>query len=151
VISTEQFPIEISVAGVTIYTAAQVQRPLVLPPTGALDQVLRYDAASARPEILDAVNAIAALDDGSRLRGASNAVKAQALTTRSQLSTDPNIPGFTPATSLRNQLKQISKFIFLRNTLSGGGPMRRQIFFASLGGFDTHANQNGGQGGLLTQ
>ncbi len=146
--STEQFPLEVSVSGVTIYTAAQLQQPLVVPPTGGLDQALRFDPP--RAATLDAVNAVLALPDSSSLRAASNNVKAQALATRSQLSTDPTVGTF-PNTSLGNQLKQISKFISLRNVLSVGGPMRRQIFFASLGGFDTHANQNNGQGGLLTQ
>jgi len=147
--STEQFPLEVSVSGVTIYTAAQLQQPLVVPPTGGLDQALRFDPP--RAATLDAVNALLALPpDSSSLRAASNNVKAQALVTRSQLSTDPTVGTF-PNTSLGNQLKQISKFISLRNVLSVGGPMRRQIFFASLGGFDTHANQNNGQGGLLTQ
>lgn len=146
--STEQFPIEVSVAGVTIYTAAQGQPPLVVPPTGGLDQALRFDPP--RAATLDAVNAALALPDNSRLRTASNNMKSQALLTRSQLSSDPTVGTF-PNTSLGNQLKQISKFIALRNMLSAGGPMRRQIFFASLGGFDTHANQNNGQGGLLTQ
>src|ERR1700687_4708916 len=146
--STEKFPLEVSVSGVTIYTAAQLQQPLAVPPTGPLNQALGFDPPAAPP--LDAVNRELALSDSSTLRAASNNVKAQALVTRSQLSTDPTVGTF-PNTSLGNQLKQISKFISLRNVLSVGGPMRRQIFFASLGGFDTHANQNNSQGGLLTQ
>jgi uncharacterized protein (DUF1501 family) len=146
--SSELFPLEVSVAGVNIYTAAQAQQPLVVPPTGSLSQALRFDPP--RQATLDAVTAALALPEGSRLRLASNNTKAQALATRTQLSTDPMVGTF-PNTSLGNQLKQIAKFIALRNVLSAGGPMRRQIFFASLGGFDTHANQNAGQGGLLTQ
>src|ERR1700687_436617 len=84
--STERFPLEVSVAGVTIYTAAQSQQPLVVPPTGGLNQALRFDPP--RPATLDAVNAVLALPaDSSRLRAASNSVKAQALVTRSLLST----------------------------------------------------------------
>jgi uncharacterized protein (DUF1501 family) len=101
-------------------------------------------------DTLDAVNAILGLDDGTVLRGAAASVKAQALSTRGQLQTDPTVGTF-PNTSLGNQLKQISKFISLRDVLSGGGPMGRQIFFASQGGFDTHATQNQNQGSLLTQ
>jgi uncharacterized protein (DUF1501 family) len=144
----ELFPLQVSVAGVTIYETAITQRPLVVPPTGALNQALRYDPM--RPDTLAAVNAILGLDDGTRLRRAAADVKAQSLSTRGQLQTDPTVGAF-PNTSLGNQLKQISKFIWLRDVLSGGGPMGRQIFFASLGGFDTHANQNQNQGGLLTQ
>ncbi len=144
----ELFPLQVSVAGVTIYETAITQRPLVVPPTGALNQALRYDPM--RQDTLAAVNAILGLDDGTRLRRAAADVKAQSLSTRGQLQTDPTVGTF-PNTSLGNQLKQISKFISLRDVLSGGGPMGRQIFFASLGGFDTHANQNANQGSLLTQ
>jgi len=140
------------VAGVTIYTNAIAQRPLVVNPAPTpLNQALRYDPdTTTHPEILEAVNAILGLDDGTVLRGAAAGVKSQSLSTRGQLITDPTVGNF-PNTSLGNQLKQIAKFISLRDTLSGGGPMGRQVFFASLGGFDTHANQNAGQGGLLTQ
>jgi len=148
----ELFPLQVSVAGVTIYSTAITQRPLVVSPAPtALNQALRYDPDTAQhPEILEAVNAILALDDGTVLRGAAAGMKSQSLSTRGQLLTDP-VVGTFPNTALGNQLKQIAKFISLRDTLSGGGPMGRQVFFASLGGFDTHANQNAGQGGLLTQ
>src|SRR5215813_12606523 len=146
--SGEQFPLQVSVAGVTIYTAVQSQQPLVVPPTGALSDALKFDPP--RQATLDAVNAALSLKENSPLRSAANGIKAQALRTRDQLADEPPVGEF-PMTSLGNQLKQISKFSALRNTLNDGGPMRRQIFFASLGGFDTHANQNGGQGGLLTQ
>ena len=145
---TEQFPIEVSVAGVTIYTAAQSAQPLVVPPTGALSVALKFDPP--RQATLDAVNAALSLNDASVLRAAANGIQARALRTRDQLQEDPTVGDF-PATSLGNQLKQIAKFIALRNVLNNGAPMNRQIFFASLGGFDTHANQNAGQGGLVTQ
>lgn len=151
VYSTELFPLQISVAGVNLYEGAQrtQTQPLVVPPTGGLNQALRYDPP--RQATLDAVNAALALPDTSRLRLAANNTKAQGLATRTQLSSDPPIGTTFPNTTLGNQLKQIAKFIYLRDVLSSGGPMRRQIFFASLGGFDTHANQNANQGTLLTQ
>jgi uncharacterized protein (DUF1501 family) len=151
VYSTELFPLQISVAGVNIYQAAQrtQTQQLVVPSTGLLNQALRYDPP--RQATLDAVNAALALPDTNRLRLALNSTKGQGLATRSQLGTDPPIVTTFPNTALGNQLKQIAKFIYLRDVLSSGGPMRRQIFFASLGGFDTHANQNANQGALLTQ
>src|SRR5260370_38030637 len=74
---------------------------------------------------------------------------------------NPTIATAFPNTSLGNQLLQVARLISLRNTLN----LKRQIFFCSLGGFDTHTNEtgqnptnpNGGggnlgsQGGLLTQ
>jgi len=59
-----------------------------------------------------------------------------------------------PRTNLGNQLEQVAKLIGLRDSLG----MRRQIFFCSLGGFDTHFNQvnngnptTGTQANLLAQ
>src|SRR5262249_24020596 len=55
----ELFPLQVSVAGVTIYTTAITQRALVVSPAPtALNQALRYDPT--RQETLDAVNAILA-------------------------------------------------------------------------------------------
>ena len=57
---------------------------------------------------------------------------------------DPTVPPFplNPRTSLGNQLEQVAKLISLRESLG----MNRQLFFCSLGGFDTHFNQvNNGQ------
>ncbi len=48
-------------------------------------------------------------------------------------------------TNLGDQLKTIAKLIAGRNSLNN----RRQIFFASIGGFDTHQDQNDAQTNLL--
>ncbi|WP_374569338.1 DUF1501 domain-containing protein [Ideonella sp.] len=50
---------------------------------------------------------------------------------------DPLIDGQTLTTSLGSQLYQIAKLIAGRQQVQGD----RHIYFASLGGFDTHANQ----------
>ncbi len=52
---------------------------------------------------------------------------------------DPPVPPFplNPRNSLGNQLEQIAKMISARTELA----MRRQIFFSSLGGFDTQNSQ----------
>src|SRR5207245_11391194 len=42
-------------------------------------------------------------------------------------------------TSISNQLRQVAKLIILRNSLG----MKRQIFFCSLGVFDTHTHEPG--------
>jgi len=99
------------------------------------------------------------------VKGASDTTN-QALTADAVLN-QPDPPFMTfPSTavlntSISNQLRQVAKLIILRNSLG----MKRQIFFCSLGGFDTHTNEtgsnptnpaggtanSGGQGGLLTQ
>ncbi|MCZ2150370.1 MAG: DUF1501 domain-containing protein [Bryobacterales bacterium] len=52
-----------------------------------------------------------------------------------------------PNTGLGTELAQIARLIQVRNELG----MRRQIFFAGLGGFDTHSNQLPDQQNLYTQ
>jgi uncharacterized protein (DUF1501 family) len=55
--------------------------------------------------------------------------------------------------TLANQLKQVAKVIKANLTQSALG-LNRQIFFCTLGGFDTHQNQpgtQGGNGGLFQQ
>lgn len=52
-----------------------------------------------------------------------------------------------PSTSLGNQLKVIARMIRGRATLGA----RRQVFFANVGGFDTHQNQLTDHAALMTQ
>ena len=65
------------------------------------------------------------------------------------LATAPDLP--LPAdlatSSLAAQLRVVARMIAARNTLGA----RRQVFFVSLGGFDTHNNQLNTQPGLHTQ
>jgi uncharacterized protein (DUF1501 family) len=53
---------------------------------------------------------------------------------------NPSIGSF-PSTTLGNQLAQIAKLIKIKASL--GLANGRQIFFCSLGGFDTHTNETG--------
>jgi uncharacterized protein (DUF1501 family) len=105
--------------------------------------------------------ALLGLDNDAFLVKATSDTTNQALTTRAALQVNPTLVTTFPNTSLGRQLFQAAKLISLRTSLG----MHRQIFFCSLGGFDTHTNEtganplnpNGGgansgsQGGLLTQ
>ena len=62
-------------------------------------------------------------------------------------SSTPAITAQFPTTELGNQLAQEGKIIQKRTALG----MKRQIFFCSLGGFDTHSNQLGSHAQLLTE
>jgi uncharacterized protein (DUF1501 family) len=74
------------------------------------------------------------------VRGASRVTtEAFAVEKTLRLAGNPTVPPFplNPRTSLGDQLEQIAKMISVRNSIE----MSRQIFFCSLGGFDTHFNQ----------
>src|SRR5207248_553740 len=76
----------------------------------------------------------------------SRSIAANDLLT-SALSGVPAFQTVFPNTSLGQQLSMIAKLIAARNNLS----MKRQIFFCSVGGYDTHGDQLAGQANLLTE
>ena len=144
-LNATSFPPVTSLAGTPIFTSGNTARPLAIAaaPT-RLDASLRLDGFPNPPDSDARYNAMKELltRDLSHalIRGASR-VSGEALAVETALRTagDPIIPPFplSPRTGLGNQLKQIAKVISLRNVLG----MRRQIFFCSLGGLDTHSGQ----------
>ena len=149
------FPAISSIAGVTVFSTGQNTRPLVLPPAPTLlNQTLRLLRTNDQQAIIDALTADGQDPMPALIRGAAQ-ITQNALDVSRALSTDPPLVTPFPVTSLGNQLRQVAKVIsFIANTPALG--VRRQIFFASLGGFDTHTGQgqfgtNNGQLGLLSQ
>ena len=139
------FPTISSLAGVSIFSAGQVTQPIALAPAPtplnntlnlrhpdtSFAPILGYDSASTSPTLVDAAAAIT-----------QNAVSNSAL-----LNTNPTIATVFPGTGLANQLLQVAKLIKLSSTLG----LKRQIFFCSIGGFDTHTVQLTTQSALLGQ
>jgi uncharacterized protein (DUF1501 family) len=76
----------------------------------------------------------------------STAIENNALLT-SALTTAPTITTPFPTTSLGNQLKMIARLISAHGALGHS----RQIFFASVGGYDTHGAQLTAHANLLTE
>jgi uncharacterized protein (DUF1501 family) len=155
----------ISTAGTSLFAAGKLTRPLSVASTGALNTL--FDLTNApgssgteQSTRLAAFNQIRALDNNLSLVKATNDSMAQALTADAAFSQDPTLTTVFPSTSLGNQLRQIAKLI-KANLTQGSLSMKRQIFFCTIGGFDTHTNQTsanptspnnaGGQGNLLTQ
>lgn len=77
----------------------------------------------------------------------SNAYGYSAILQNAVSSVSPLAAAFPANNSLATQLRQIAQVIQVRSALGTG----RQIFFASLDGFDTHANQIAIQSPLLAQ
>ena len=156
------FPPITSVTGTPIFVSGEVERPLAIAPAPTrLDGALRLDGFSnpaendfRYQEMLDILDADQQL---TLVRGASQ-VTSEALDVQRALRSagDPAVSPFplNPRTSLGNQLEQVAKLISFREALG----MNRQLFFCSLGGFDTHNGQvaagdptTGTQANLLTQ
>ena len=171
---TVTLPMNISLAGSNLFSTGINSRQLAIaaaPTTLANLLVLNWSGpAVANPNPSgSSFRTLLGFDQGVTLIKGATDTTNQALTADAALNqtepvipTPPNATAF-PATSLGNQLKQIAKLIKIRDSV--GITMKRQIFFCSVGGYDTHTNetgsdptnpggqgtQSGTQGGLLTQ
>jgi uncharacterized protein (DUF1501 family) len=144
-VNTTTYPTITSVTGTPIFVSGVVERPLAIAPAPTtLNTALRLDGFPEQPDNDPRYVALQQLlqeDQNSTLvRGASR-VTSEALSVQRALALtgDPVIAPFplSPRTSLGNQLEQVAKLISVRGSLG----MSRQIFFCSLGGFDTHSGQ----------
>jgi uncharacterized protein (DUF1501 family) len=149
------FPAIASVAGVTVFSTGLNTRPLVLSPAptalNATLKLFKYGNNPPEQAILDALTSDEQDPMPALVQGAAK-ITSSALDASASLSTDPTINTAFPNSSLGNQLKQVAKLISIAPQLG----VNRQVFFASLGGFDTHTGQgafntNNGQAGLLSQ
>ncbi|HEV7798703.1 MAG TPA: DUF1501 domain-containing protein [Pyrinomonadaceae bacterium] len=152
-------PMNISLSGTSLFATGVTTRQLAISSAGTLASVLVLNwngVASANPNTIgSSYRSLLGMDLNSFLvKGASDTTNS-ALTADAALNQpDPTLTAVFPNTSLGNQLKQIAKLIKIRD--NAGITMRRQIFFAALGNFDTHTNQTsaalaGAQGNNFTQ
>ena len=166
---TVALPMNISLAGTNLFSTGIISRKLAIAPAptmlSALLSLSWSGPAGANPfSNGSSYRTLLGFDQGTTLIKASTDTTSQALTANAALNqTEPVLATTFPNTSLGNQLKQIAKLIKIKDAV--GITMKRQIFFCSVGGFDTHTNetgqdpmnpgggpaQSGTQGGLLTQ
>jgi len=110
-----------------------------------------YNAGAASQARLQSLQEMLTFDTGMTLVHAANSALEQGLHDDAQLSKAlagaPALQTVFPTTGIGQQLLQAAKLIQVRRQLG----MRRQIFFASLGGFDTHSGQLAAQDTLFTQ
>ena len=146
------FPMVTSISGQSLFAIGQLTRPLAVG-TGALNQVLVLNGFNTTPESLarrSSCDYLRTLDLTLSNISAASSTTQQALDISASLAVDPTLTTVFPNTGLGNQLKQVAKIMKLNLTGSTIN-LNRQIFFTSIGGFDTHQNQIAGQAGLFTQ
>ncbi len=153
--SSSGFPLEVSVAGSTIFSTGSLESAVTLSPAPTpLNTALRLDGfpnpADSDPRY-QAMLDLQQLDDGYTLVRTANQITGKGVNIVATLRTvgNPVVAPFplSPTTGLANQLEQVAKLISLRSALG----ITRQIFFCSLGGFDTHNGQvNGADASLGT-
>lgn len=110
-----------------------------------------YDTSAAAQARLEALQELLTLDSGATLiqeasRTMRNGLDDSAQLARALTGAKP-LPYSFPATSIGAQLMEVARLIQVSDQMG----MRRQIFFCSLGGFDTHTNQLADQDRLFSQ
>lgn len=147
------YPMVTSVAGNNQFANGATTRPVTLPSTGSFG-LRGFGTSTAAQARYNAMQTILTLDRDKRLVDAASAEMQSSI----QLSTiiDPIINSTTStvermfskqSASLSRQLLRVAKIIERRAMLG----VRRQIFFCSLGGFDTHNGQVATQASLFAQ
>jgi uncharacterized protein (DUF1501 family) len=141
----------VSVSSQALFLEGVDVRSNVIPPGSSLNlSGLGFSPVQAADARRQAVNAMLLLDNGNPVREAANRAFADGLQLADTLQLSGNLPPLAsafPNTSLGNQLKEVARLIRVRATMGPG----RQVFFCSIGGFDTHASQDGAHTGLLQQ
>ncbi|MBX7207488.1 MAG: DUF1501 domain-containing protein [Verrucomicrobiaceae bacterium] len=137
---TSLFPASVSLAGPSLFCTGATIRTSSLFPGFDLDMAgMNLWPASATTARYQGVQNVITFDSGLKLVQAANKSRKDAMDLNALLvgnTAQVNSP--FPATTIGDQLKQVAKIIKLR-TVTG---MSRQVFFCTIGGFDTHASQS---------
>ena len=143
-------PMVLSLAGTNLFNAGASTMPLALPPVGSFGL-----SGSGTVTGSPAIAGLLALDRGNAIADAASGLMQNALSSAQQLA--PILSGLTPSavtssftginTATSRQFQAIAKIIAARQTLGA----KRQIFFVSQGGYDTHSNQLVVQNRLLSE
>ena len=141
----------VSVASPSMFLDGTHVRGNVVPPGASLQlsgmNIWPSQAANARRQ---AVNELLRLSGGSPIREAANTAFADGLQLGDALVSSASLPALAtvfPSTSLGNQLKEVARLVRMRSQMGPG----RQVFFCSIGGWDTHSSQEWTHWNLLQQ
>ncbi len=148
--SSAQIPMITSVAGDSLFCDGASSTPVSVSPGNLGAGVCSEGATECAAQQLTA-QALLGLSSGVSLIQADNAITTNAYAYAKSLSDavqsiTPLATVFPAKNGLAAQLQQIAQIIQVRSALG----VERQIFFASYGNFDTHANQLAEQSALLT-
>jgi uncharacterized protein (DUF1501 family) len=137
------FPVVTSIAGTSLFMVGNATSPLALPSSGGL-ALQGFNGGAAANARLGAMQAILAADRDNTYVGAASDITSQALSlsgvvnpilTATNSTIQAHFAGQT--NSIAQQLLQVAKLIEARSQTGA----RRQVFFVSLGGFDTHSGE----------
>jgi uncharacterized protein (DUF1501 family) len=140
-----------SLAGTQLFTIGETTQPLTLSqaptPLSNVLALVGYNNTPVTNARFEALSAGLTLDTNQELITASNQVHRAALEISRSLNNNSEVTVTFPNTDIGNQLKQVARMIKTRTVLG----INRQIFFCTLGSFDTHTRQLNDQNLLLVQ
>lgn len=150
------FPQNISISGLNLLLSGVDTRQLAVADSNtALANVLQLTMTGTTSEQASrraAFDELRTLDNSFKLVKAASDTRTSAIQTAKALgSVSPALITPFPNTSLGRQLKQIALLIKACTDPVAGINMKRQIFFAQIGAFDTHSTQITGQATNLLQ
>lgn len=139
-LNSSDFPVFLSVAGNSMEGVGATTQPVAVAPGQSL-ALKGFNSSAASQARLNALTTLLTSDTGLSLVQAANNTMADSIADATAL--DAALAKATPlktqfpTTSLGSQLQQVAQIIQVQSYLG----MNRQIFFCSLGGFDTHAGE----------
>lgn len=138
--SPSTFPAGLSVAGNVAQLVGATSRPGTIIP-GSKSSLAGSSATPARMARDSAVQELLMFASGASLVQEASKVTTEALRVGQMIDAAtsglPSLSTAFPTTGIGQQLSTIAQILRVRGTLG----MRRQIFFCSQGGFDTHTSQ----------
>jgi uncharacterized protein (DUF1501 family) len=154
-VSAQQLPLNVSLAGQTLFQAGNVATPYIMGATGAsnfttfagsglgLGRRQAFEAIASGTYNTIYERGFAAVQK--RAVQYADLVNTQLTAARDFTALPLNPPTGTTLSSLQQQLRTVARMIDRRTALG----MSRQVFFVSTGGFDSHDNLLADQPGLL--
>lgn len=144
------FPIIISLAGTNIFCEGLSAR--AIQSSGDPTKLLSGFGSSAESQSrMAALQNLLTFDTGVSLIQAASSTTTNSLqdskALADALAAKPAMATVFPNSGLANQLKQVAQIISVRSALG----LQRQIFFVSIGGFDTHSDQLNAHNSLYVQ
>ncbi len=143
--SSAAFPAVATTSGCGIFCNGQSTFSTTVPPSGAISL-----SGLSDPAILQGNQQLLSFDNGLKLVQSANGVVNRGQTYANALNgliggVKINTP--FPATGLGSQLGMVAKLISLHSQLQ----LSRQVFFCTLGGFDTHGGELATQDALFSE
>lgn len=139
-VNSSTFPAFLSVAGNALEGQGATTQPVAVTPGQSLT-LKGFSSSASSQARLNALTTLLTSDNGMALVQAANNTMANgiadAASLQSALAKATALKTQFPTTSLGSQLQQVAQIIQVQSYLG----MSRQIFFCSLGGFDTHASE----------